>query len=157
MPKYLWKCLNKTFWLWQGSEFILSLYMFDRILKMPRVLSQPAFWIWHGCICKGYAEFRIFLIMAAYASIMPDMSQYALKSFNILEHGWILLNVHEYAWKCLNKLFWYVRVLNMLRYNYNNIITVTNVFILEILFARFVHTDALPPFYFYFLIRVRTQ
>ena len=33
----------------------------------------------------------------------------------------------------------YSRVLNMLRYIYNNIITVTNVIILEFLSARFVH------------------
>ena len=27
-----------------------------------------------------------------------------LMSLSMLEHGWILLNVSEYAWKCLNKL-----------------------------------------------------
>ena len=27
-------------------------------------------------------------------------------SLNMPEHGWMLLNVSEYAEKCLNKLFW---------------------------------------------------
>ena len=27
-----WKCLNKLFWLWQGSEYAWSSYMFNRLL-----------------------------------------------------------------------------------------------------------------------------
>ena len=27
-----WKCLNKLFWLWQGSEYVWSSYMFNRLL-----------------------------------------------------------------------------------------------------------------------------
>ena len=70
IPKYPWKCLNKQFWLCQGSKYAWLSYMFDKILKVSLVLNKPGFWIWHICICKGYLEFRIFLIMAPYASIM---------------------------------------------------------------------------------------
>ena len=66
-------------------------------------LNKSGFSIWHGYICKGYAEFRICLIMAPYASIMPE---YVVMSFNMATHNWILTNVPEYGWKCLNKLFW---------------------------------------------------
>ena len=64
MLKHLRKCLNKLFWLCQDSEYAWSSCMFDRLLKMPWVLNKLGFWIWHGCICKGYAEFRICLIIA---------------------------------------------------------------------------------------------
>ena len=70
-------------------------------------------------------------------------------SLNMSERGWILLNVSE----CLNKLFFfdYASILNMQRYSYNNIIiTVTNVFIIEFLFARFVHEGVLLPFYLFY-------
>ena len=50
MSKYPWKCLNKLFWQWQGSEYAWSSYMFNRFLKMPCVLNKPEIWIWHGCI-----------------------------------------------------------------------------------------------------------
>ena len=70
IPKYPWKRLNKLFWLCQSSEYAWSCYIFYMLLKMPRVLNKPGFWIWHGCICKGYAEFWICLIIASYAIIM---------------------------------------------------------------------------------------
>ena len=63
--------------------------------------------------------------MAPDASTMPE---YTLMSLNMSEHGWILLNVLEYVWiNCSD----YARVLNMLQYSYNNIITIITVFILE--------------------------
>ena len=107
--------------------------------------NKPGFWIWHGCICKGYAEFRICLIMAPCISIMPE---YALMFLNIPEYDWILmsLNMSEHSWlNCSD----YARVLNMPRYSYNNIITVTNVIILEFLSTRFVHPGSLLPFYLF--------
>ena len=101
MPKYPWICLNKLFWLCQGPEYACSSYMFERLLKMPPVLNKPGFWIWHGFIWKGYAEFIICLI------IWLHRPQHALIMFlNMPEHDWILLNVPECPWKCLNKLFW---------------------------------------------------
>ena len=99
MPKYSWKRLNKLFWLCQSSEYACSSYMFGRLLKMPPVLNKPGFWIWYACICKGYAEFRIHLIMAPYASITPE---YAWTWLNIPECSWM----YEYPRICLNKLFW---------------------------------------------------
>ena len=139
MPKYPWKCLNKLFWLCQDSEHVWSSYMFDRRLKMPLVLNKPRFWISHGCICKGYADFQICLIMAPYASVMP---QYALMSLNMPEHVWI--NCSDYA-----------RGLSMPWYSYNNIIIVTNVIMLQFLSARFVNPGGLLPSCI-FLTRVRT-
>ena len=82
----LWKSLNKLFWLCQGSEYARSSYMFDRLLKMPRVLNKPGFCIWHGCISKGYGEFGICLIMAPYTSVMP-------------EYTWIYLIIPQQSWK----------------------------------------------------------
>ena len=41
---------------------------------------------------KGYAEFRICLIMAPYASIMPE---YALLSRNVPHHASAWLNIAE--------------------------------------------------------------
>ena len=63
------------------------------------------------------------------------------------EHGWILLNVVEFAWKWINCSD-YARVLNRPWYSYNNvIIIVTNSITLEYLYARFTHLGALQPFY----------
>ena len=98
MPKYSWKCLNKLFWLCQGSEYAWLPYMFDRLLKIPRVLNKPGFWIWDGCICKGYTEFRICLIMAPYTSIMPEYSSIYL---NDPQYPWTWLNIAERLWLCL--------------------------------------------------------
>ena len=84
MPKYPWKCLNKLFWLCQGSEYAWSSYMFERLLKIFWVLNKPGFWMWQRCAFKGYAEFRICMIMAPYASIM-------------LKHASICLNVVQYV------------------------------------------------------------
>ena len=72
MPKYPWKYLNKLFSLCQGSEYAWSSYMFDKLLKMPLVLNEPGFWTWNCCKWKSYADFQICLIMASYASIMPE-------------------------------------------------------------------------------------
>ena len=76
---YLWKGLNKLFWTCQGSEYAWSSHIINRLLQMPRVLNNPGFWTWHGCICKGYAEFRICLIMALYISIIPEDALICLK------------------------------------------------------------------------------
>ena len=105
IPKYPWKSLKKLFWLWQGFEYSSSSYMFDRLLKIPQILNVPGFWIRHGCVSKGYTEFW----MSIYSSICFNnawMSQYASMSLDMHKHGSILLNVPEYAWKFLNKLFW---------------------------------------------------
>ena len=129
--------MNKLFCLFQGSEYEWSSHMFSRLLKMPPVLNKPGFWIWHGCICKRYAEFRRCLIMAPYASITPEYVSVCLMSLNMPEHGWIFLNVPEcmnipeYAWrKCSDD---YARVLNISWYSYNNIIFATKVIRLEFL------------------------
>ena len=107
IPKYHWNCSDYA----RGPnmhDYLTCSTGFWRCLA--RVLNKSGFWIWHGCIWKGFEEFWICLIMAPYASVMPEC---ALKSHNILAHGWILLSVLKYAWKYLNKLL-YVRVLNML-------------------------------------------
>ena len=110
IPKYLWKCLNKLLWRFQGSEYTWSSYMF-RLLKMPRVLNIPGFLIWHGCICKGYTEFGICLNIAQYVSIIHE---YVSVYLNVPHYVWTWLNIAEYmpknAWiNCSN----YARVLNL--------------------------------------------
>ena len=109
MHQYPWICLTILEKGWincsnycQGSEYASAPYMFDRLLKV-------GFWIWHGCICKVYPEFRICLIMAPYVSITPE---YASVCLNVPQYGWPWLNIpecpwmYEYPWICLNKLFW---------------------------------------------------
>ena len=106
IPKYLWKFLNKLFWLCQGSEYAWSSYMFDRLLKMPRVLNVTGFWILHNYICKSYT--------------VLNMSEYGLICLN---NAWIYLNAPQYVWSwqhCLNvpeyawiNCFGYVRILSM--------------------------------------------
>ena len=59
IPKSSWKCLNNVptmsgLWL-----FLIVLHVWQA-LKMSRVLNVSEFWIWHGCICKGYIEFWMF-------------------------------------------------------------------------------------------------
>ena len=80
------------------AEYAWSSYIFDRLLKMPRDLNKAGFWIWHGCIRKGYAEFLTCLIMAPYASIMPEYSSVCL---NITQYDWTWLNITECHWVCL--------------------------------------------------------
>ena len=95
--KYPWKCLKKLFWLYQGSEYAWSSYVFHRLLKIPGVLNVPEFWIWHCCTYTCYTEFWIWLNMAQYASIMPE---YASICLNFPQCLWTWLNIAE----CLNKL-----------------------------------------------------
>ena len=68
--------------------------MFDRLFRMPQVLNKPGFWIWHGCIWKGYVDFGILLIMSPYASIMPTICP------NIPQYAWTWLNIAECPWIC---------------------------------------------------------
>ena len=110
IPEYPWKCLSKLFWLCQVSECTWSSYMFDPLLKMLRVLHVPGFWIWHGCICKGYTYFWIYVIWLNTLQQCLTMPQYALMSMNMPEHSWILLNVLDYA---SMSCFDYAKVLNM--------------------------------------------
>ena len=109
---------------------------------MPWVVNKPRFWIWHGCICKGYAEFQICQIMAPYASSMPEYTSVCL---SVPQFAWSWLNIAERPWVCLTIT---INCSDYPRYNYNNsIILVTNVTILEFLSARFVHPRALLPFF----------
>ena len=110
MPNYPWQCLTKLFWICQCSEYAWSSYMFDRLLKMPWVLNMPRFWIWHRCICKGYSEFWICLIMAPDISIMPKHALRFSVCLNIAEYCWMSLNMSENAWI---KFSDYAGVLNM--------------------------------------------
>ena len=102
IPKYPWKCWNKLFWLCQDSEYTWSFCMFDRLLKIPRVLNVPGFWIWHGLYMPCLHSFKYVWIWL-YASMMPE---YDLICLIMSGHFWILLNVPEYPWKCLNKPLW---------------------------------------------------
>ena len=69
------------------------------MLKYPRkcLLNKPGLSGWHSWICKGYAYFRICLIMAPYASIM---SEYASRGLNIPQYALLImfLDMPENAW-----------------------------------------------------------
>ena len=65
---------------------------------MPRVLNKPRFWRWHDFVCKVYAEFRICMIMASYASIIPENASVCL---NVPQCAWIWLIIVEWPWICL--------------------------------------------------------
>ena len=147
MHQYPWKCMNKLFWLCQGSEHAQWSYMFHMLLKMHRVLNVREFWIWHGCICKCYTEFWRLLNMAQYASICLNVSQCSWKWWNIT--GWprVCLKVPEYVLNMPHHLIRYLtRFWRCFRhlplYSYNTIIFVTNAIIWEFLSAWFVHLGA---------------
>ena len=78
----------------QGSKYAWSSNMFDRILKMSQVLKKQGFWIWHDCLCKGYIDFRIFLIMAPYNSIMP---KYVSIYLNTADCPWLGQKMPEWT------------------------------------------------------------
>ena len=104
MYQYTWICLNilENAWI-NCSDYARALYMHDHLtcstgFFMSQALNKPGFGIWHGCICKGYTEFRICLIMAPYNSIMPE---YAWICLNIPQYAWTWLNIAECPWICL--------------------------------------------------------
>ena len=61
MLKHPWKCLNKLFWLCQGSEYAWSSYMLDRLLKIPRVLNKPGLSIFSLILCQVLQCWLLFL------------------------------------------------------------------------------------------------
>ena len=43
VPKYARECLNKLLWLCQGSQYVSSFYIFDKVLNMPEALNKSRF------------------------------------------------------------------------------------------------------------------
>ena len=120
-------------------------------LRIREVLNKPRFWIWYGCKSKGYAEFRICLIMAPYALTIPEHASICFNApslcQNMAEYYWISLNMPEHVRiNCSD----YCSVLNMPQYTYNDIIIVINAVKLEFLSVRFVHSGFCCHF-FHFL------
>ena len=113
MPKYPWKCLNKLFWLCQGSDNGWSSYMFNRLLKMFWVLNKPG--SEYGTVV--YARVTQSSNMSDYDSILPynawiclNMPQCCSIFLNMISYYWMSLNMPENVWiNCSN----YTRVLNM--------------------------------------------
>ena len=106
LHQYPWICLNihENGWIncsnyARGSEYACSSYMFGGLLKMPPVPNKPGFWMWQGSECKDYAEFRLWLIMAPYASITPG---YASGCLNVPQYVWTWLNMSLNVWISLN-------------------------------------------------------
>ena len=98
MPKYPWKCLNKLFWLCQGSDNGWSSYMFNRLLKMFWVLNKPG--SEYGTVV--YARVTQSSNMSDYDSILPynawiclNVAQYSWTWFHITECPWICLKMYE--------------------------------------------------------------
>ena len=101
--------------------------MFDKFLKMPQVINNPGFSIWHCCICKRYREFWIRLIITPYTSILPE---YSSMSFNMPQYGWILFNVLEYDWINYSDYVW---VFNKPQYSFITFLWIlTNVIMIEL-------------------------
>ena len=66
MPQYTWMCLYKEdsehalghkyakilnmakFWIWQGSQYAVTLNMLYRAWNVSWVLNMPWLWIWQG-------------------------------------------------------------------------------------------------------------
>ena len=121
---WVWLKLHKNPWIYLNIPENVWINCFDyaRALDMHDhlkystgflryLIKVPGFWIWHGCIWTGYTEFRIYLIMASYASVLFE---YTTICRNIPQYAWTLLNVSE----CLKMSEWTVLM---------NIVTVTNV------------------------------
>ena len=149
--------MNNLFWLCQSPEYAWSLYMFNRLLKMPQVVNVAGFWIW-----QDYARI---MQESEYSSICLYNAWTCLNCFIMPEKGWTCLNMPELTVLtiptfsiCLIILdIWqgfkyascikYERVLNIPQHSYN-IIIVTNVVILGFLSARFVYCSATNYFIF---------
>ena len=119
MHCYSWICLNILENVWincSNYARVLNMpdhLMFDWLLKMPPVLNKVGFWIWHGCICKRYAEFRV----SDYDSINLNNPWVCL---NMPYCPSICLNMTDYCWIpsiCLNKLFWLCQSSFLFDYN----------------------------------------
>ena len=131
--EYPWKCLNKLFWLCQGSAYAWSSYMFDKILKLLWVLNNQGYWIWDRCVFHHYAKFRMPYfgsIRLNNAYVCLDMFKYPSLCLSMAEYCWTFLNIPENPW--INRSD-YARILNMSQYSHSNIIIVTNVIMLEFL------------------------
>ena len=79
---------------------MLILYVWQAI-EDASGLNKPGFWIWYVCICKGYAEFGVCLIMPPFATIMPE---HASMYLNAPQFAWTWLDIAEYLWMCLKML-----------------------------------------------------
>ena len=105
----------------------------------PWVLNVSEFWVWHGCICKGYTVFCIYLYN------MPENNVLTISRFSICI---IIL----YIWQSFKYAsgIKYPRVLNVLWYSYNNIIIIlSNAITLEFLSAWFIHPGRFFSKHFY--------
>ena len=131
---YPWKCLNTLFWLCQCSEYAWSSILHFRQTfedasssKYATVLNMT--WMY----MQELGRIRICLIMAPYASIMPI---YASICPNVYQYAWAWLNIPEYPWKCLKMPQWITLTIvsqgsqNAEIYSaYHNIIFVANVIV----------------------------
>ena len=173
---FLLDILKTTFWMetliqrWTQSRlFSLKsrhLFRFSKGSILPPLYLRACEYGWicislnilkHPWKCsratQSFENVWLWLHMPQYCLNMP---RNALIPLSIPEHGWILLNVHEYDW--LNRSD-YARVFNMPRYSYNNNIIIVTVIIFRILvcsictFMRYIHLYIHSSF----LTRVRTE
>ena len=122
---------------------LIILYVLIQVFKVSSGSRYVGFWIWHGCICRGYTEFWISQNMTQYAIIMPEYAsiclnvpQYALKRLNIVECCWRSLNISENAWVKYSDYAIVILILIII------ITIVTNIIILKLLPAWFIHPGA---------------
>ena len=115
IPKYSWKCLNKMFWLCQSSGYAWSSYTFNRLLKMYQVLNKLRFRIWlkYEYVYARVTQSSKYAWLWLHTPQCLNMHQYALMSFSMPEHRWILFNVPEYAWNAWINCFDNTRVFSI--------------------------------------------
>ena len=137
-----WICLNKP-----EYALIMFQYLCEYALIMLHMIEyaciylKKQFWV-----CKNSDAWFVAMTLKYFVKNTGEKPQCPSVCLNMPEYWWISLNMPENAWiNCSD----FPRVFNMPQYNYNIIIIVTNVFILQFLSSQFVYPDSLLPFYFF--------
>ena len=110
IPKYPWKYLNKLIWLCQGTEYAWSSYIFDKTLKMSRVVNNPMAWLYMQGLHRALNKSEYCSMCLSNTWICLNMHWFPSICLSIVDYCWMSLNMPENVWiKCSD----YTRVLNM--------------------------------------------
>ena len=91
VPKDTWKCLNKLFWLCQGSHYASSSWIFEKVSNMLQKLNVPEFWICCDIIIITLLLYLMLLLEFLSAQFVhPSTQQLTILSFfNMSLETWI--------------------------------------------------------------------
>ena len=106
VTEYSSTSLNITKYPWNCSGYARGPNMHDYLTCstgfwrcLARVVNKSGFWIWHGCICKGYEEFWICLdcgsICLSNAWMCLKIPQYTCAWLNIAQCPQICVKIFE--------------------------------------------------------------